>query len=133
MQHASVASTLSACAHNVSQAFEQCIRWACAFYGIVPGVDAIVFKLSTDFAITKLSGDERRQLLSEWQGGLLAFSEAREALRQSGIATLDDEEAKEEISQDQQDAIDLDKKNGLGPDGKPLEKPAEEEEEEEAA
>lgn len=123
MEAASVASVLSSCAHNVSQAIEQAIRWACAFYGIEPGVDDIVFTLSTDFAIMKLSTEERKQLLAEWQGGSITWGEYRSQLRQSGIATLDDEEAKEEIEGDQQRQIDLDAENGLGPDGKPLPKP----------
>lgn len=129
MEAASVASTLSACAHNVSQAFEQCIRWACAFYGIEPGVDDIVFTLSTDFAIMKMTTEERNTLLAEWQGGGITWGEYRSQLRQSGIATLDDEEAKEEIEGDQQRQIDLDKENGLGPDGKPIVKDDNEDEE----
>lgn len=130
MEAASVSSVLSSCARNVSQAFEHCVRWACAFYGIEPGVDEIVFALSTDFAIMKMSTEERRVLMEEWQGGGISWSEYRNALRQSGVAILDDEEAKEEIEGDQQRQIDLDKENGLGPDGKPI-KTAEEEEEEE--
>lgn len=117
MEAASVASVLASCAHNVSQAFEQCIKWACAFYGIEPGVDDIVFALSTDFAIMKMTTEERQMLLSEWQGGSITWGEYRAQLRQSGIATLDDEEAKEEIEGDQQRQIDLDAENGLNPDG----------------
>lgn len=117
MAAASVASVLSACAHNVSQAMEQCIKWACAFYGIVPGVDDVVFALSTDFAIMKMTTEERKTLMAEWQGGGITWGEYRAQLRQSGIATLDDDEAKEEIEGDQQRQIDLDAENGLNPDG----------------
>jgi len=67
----------------------------------------LIFKLSTDFAIAKMSPEERKALLAEWQGGILSFSETREQFRQSGIATLDDKQAKAEIEQDQEAAIDL--------------------------
>lgn len=124
MESATVASVLASCAHNVSQGFEESIRWACLFYGIVPPVDGIVFALSTDFAIMKLSTEERKTLLAEWQGGSITWGEYRSQLRQSGIATLDDDEAREEIEGDQQRQIDLDAENGLGPDGKPIVDPA---------
>lgn len=107
MERAVIASVLSSCAHNVSQAFESAMLTAASFSGVDVNADKIVFQLSTDFAITKLSGDERRQMLAEWQGGLLSFSEARAQLRQSGIASLDDEVARAEIDKDQESAIDL--------------------------
>lgn len=108
MESAVVVSTLATCAHNVSQAFESALVSAAGFTNNAAAKDKIIFQLSTDFAIQKLSADERRQLLAEWTGGLLAFSEARGALRASGIATLDDEEAREEISTDEEARIDLD-------------------------
>lgn len=132
MEHASVASTLSACAGNVSAAFVQAIKWACRFYGIEPEVDEIVYQLSTDFAIQKMTPEERKTLMAEWQGGLVSFTEARSQLRQSGIATLDDEEAKKEIENDKAAAIDLDAEVETDDDGnvvldaqgQPVKKPA---------
>ncbi len=116
MEAASVASILSTCASNVSAAFEMALRWACEFYG-VDGTD-VIFRLSTDFAITKLSTGERTQLVQEWSGGLITFSEARAQLRQSGIATMDDDEAKAEIEGDAQSAVDLDGEYEVDADGK---------------
>lgn len=107
MENTIVVSTLTSCARNVSQAIENALIAAAQFATANVDPDKIIFNLSTDFAIAKLSPDERRQLLAEWTGGLLAFSEARSQLRQSGIATLDDEEAAAEIDLDQQKAIDL--------------------------
>lgn len=107
MERAVIASVLSSCARNVSQAFEAAMITAASFSGVEVNANKIVFQLSTDFAISKLSPDERRQILAEWQGGLLAFSEARNQLRQSGIANLDDEVARSEIEKDQESAIDL--------------------------
>jgi len=120
MEAASVASVLSSCAHNVSQAFEQLLKWCCDFYGIEPGVDAIIFKLSTDFAIAKLTTEERRMLMEEWMGGAITWGEYRGQLRQSGVATLDDEEAKDEIEGAAQDKIDLNLSNGMNADGSPV-------------
>ena len=107
MERAVIASVLSSCARNVSQAFESAMLTAASFSGVDVDASKIVFQLSTDFAISKLSPDERRQVLAEWQGGLLSFSEARNQLRQSGIANLDDEVARAEIEKDQESAIDL--------------------------
>ena len=113
MEHAVVASTLATCANNVSQAYELALGAAAQFMGLTKAADnteatkKIVYKLSTDFAISKMTPDERRQLLTEWQGGLVSFSEARSQLRQSGVATLDDTQARSEIEKDQETAIDL--------------------------
>ena len=118
LQTAMVASVLTACATNTSQAMLQCIKWACDFYGFDDAVkEECVYQLSTDFAIQKMSGDERRTLLAEWQAGLISFSEARSGLRQSGVATLDDDEARAEIEEEKKNDIDLNASLGLNPDG----------------
>lgn len=108
MENTVVVSTLTSCARNVSQGIENALIAAAAFANATVDADSIIFQLSTDFAIQKMSPDERRQLLAEWQGGILSFTEARAQLRQSGVATLDDEEAKEEIRGDQEAQLDLD-------------------------
>lgn len=107
MENTVVVSTLSSCARNVSQAFENALIAAAMFAVGTVDKAKLIFKLSTDFAIAKMSPEERKTLLAEWQGGILSFSEAREQLRQSGVATLDDDKAKAEIEKDQADAIDL--------------------------
>lgn len=107
METTIVVSTLSSCARNVSQAYENALIAASQFAIGEVNKDEIIFKLSTDFAIAKMSPEDRKALLAEWQGGLLSFTEAREQLRQSGIATLDDKDAQEEIAKDQEAAIDL--------------------------
>lgn len=110
MENAVIASTLTSCARNVSQAFESALLTAASFSGVEVNADKLKFQLSTDFAIAKLSPEDRQQLLSEWQGGLVSFSEARGQLRQSGIASLDDEVARAEIDKDMEASIDLDAK-----------------------
>lgn len=128
METTVVVSTLTSCARNVSQAFENALIAAAQFASASVNPDKIIFNLSTDFAIAKISADERRQLLAEWQGGILSFTEARAQLRQSGIASLDDAVAKSEIDKDQESAIDLAKQEFEATGGG---KPGEEEEVEE--
>lgn len=105
MERAQVESVLVQCAKNTAAAIQKCLRWAALFYGENP--DAISFELSTDFAINKLTPEERKALIAEYQGGLLSFTEARNALRQSGIAYLEDEKAKAEIDAEAQTRIDM--------------------------
>lgn len=99
MENAAESSVLASAAKNVAAAFTQCLRWASTFYGAF-NTDTIWLTLSTDFAILRLSPEERQQLISEWQAGAISFMEMRDALRQSGVATLDDEEAKAQIEEE---------------------------------
>lgn len=108
METTVVVSTLTSCARNVSQAVEAALIAAAQFASPNPDPNTILFQLSTDFAIQKMDPQERQQLLAEWQGGAISFTELRGQLRQSGIATLDDKEAKEEIEGDAADQLDLD-------------------------
>lgn len=111
MEATVIASTLTSCARNVSQAFEAALMAAASFSGAAVDADKLKFQLSTDFAIAKLSPEDRQQLIAEFQGGLVSFTEARAQLRQSGIATLDDEVARKEIETDLENAIDLEKED----------------------
>lgn len=100
MEAATETSVLSSAAYNISSAFTDAVRFATQFfYGIANTEDTWV-TLSTDFAISKMSPQERAELIKEWQAGAISFSEMRDQLRQSGIATLDDEDAKEEIDEE---------------------------------
>src|SRR5690606_26399165 len=115
MESAVIASTLTSCARNVSQAFESALMTAAQFNGTAVNADALKFQLSTDFAIARMAPQDRQQLLSEWQGGLISFTEARSQLRQSGIATLDDKVAQAEIEKEMESRVDLDAANNLDP------------------
>ena len=108
METTVVVSTLTSCARNVSQAVEAALIAAAQFASANPDPDKIVFQLSTDFAIQKMAPQERQQLLAEWQGGAISFTELRSQLRQSGIATLDDDVAKAEIEGEAAEQLDLD-------------------------
>jgi hypothetical protein len=91
-------SVLADVAKNVSAAIKFGLEMCARFSGD-EGAE-IVYELNTDYSIARMSSQERMQTMSEWQSGLLTFSEARAALRKAGVATLDDEEAKDEIEAD---------------------------------
>ena len=91
----SESSILASTARNVSEAIERAFKWAAEFVGINP--ELVSFKLNTDFEISKLKSDERRQLVEEWQKGLLTFEEARAVMTKAGLATEDSQIAKQKI------------------------------------
>lgn len=115
MEATVIASTLTSCARNVSQAFEAALLTAAQFNGTQVDADKLKFQLSTDFAIAKMSSQERQQLLLEWQGGGISWTEYRAQLRQSGIATEDDKVAKAAIDKELESAVDLDKDESGNP------------------
>lgn len=91
-------SILSSVAKNVSSALTWGLQVAASFLGVTD--DAIKFELNTDFDIATMTPEERRQLMEEWQGGGITFEEYRANLRKSGIATLDDKEARATIDEE---------------------------------
>jgi hypothetical protein len=101
MDEASEASVLMTCAQNVSKAYTRCLKWCARFVGaVVPETDDVEefgFQLNTDFEITRMTTEKRKQLLSEWQSGAISFTEYRSILRRAGTATQTDEEAVAEI------------------------------------
>lgn len=107
MEQAAENSVLGNCAKNVSAALTATLRWGAEyFYRTTSGLENIWYTLPTDFAISRMSPEERMQLMKEWQGGAISFTEYRDQLRQSGIATLDDEKAKDEMETDPPPALD---------------------------
>ena len=95
LESASETSVLADVAKNVSAALKFGIEICARFAG---DADAeIVYDLNTDYRIARMTPQERAQLISEWQQGAVTFSEMRAGLRKAGAATLDDDEAKDEI------------------------------------
>jgi hypothetical protein len=139
MDNVSETSILGAIAVNVSAAFTQALLWAAQYMGVAvnlekpktskntPPKDAtgdtntIVFEVNTDFDVAMLDPADRAQLMAEYQGGGITWSEYRAQLRQAGIATLDDDAAKQQIDEEQaQQVTALVEKNkamGLDPSG----------------
>lgn len=91
-------SVLADVAKNVSAAIKFGLEMCARFSGD-EGAE-IVYELNTDFSIARMTAPERAQLISEWQSGAISFSEMRAGMRKSGVATLDDDEAKDEIEAD---------------------------------
>lgn len=91
-------SILASAAKNVSAALTWALGVAAVFLGVT--ADGIKFALNTDFDIANMSPQERQQLMAEWQTGGISFSEYRAALRKSGIATLDDKDARTIIDEE---------------------------------
>lgn len=94
----SESSVLSSTARNVSKGFLWALQWCGYFVGVPES--AIKFQLNTDFDLAQMSPAERLQLMKEWQGEAITYSEMRAALRRTGVATLTDEEAMAQIEQD---------------------------------
>lgn len=104
MEEASETSVLATVSKNVSAAIKWGLEWCGIFTGSIKySMDAeargklVVFELNTEFDMAKMTPQERLQLMKEWQGNAITFTEYREILRKAGIATLDDAEAQAEL------------------------------------
>jgi hypothetical protein len=89
-------SVLATIAQNVSDAIEWALKECCLYVGV--DGSKIEFDLNTEFDLQKLTPEERRQTIQEWQAGALAWEEMRGSLRRAGIASLPDDEAKQLIA-----------------------------------
>lgn len=105
LEAASEGSTLSTATKNVSAAFEWALKWAARWVGQADS--GVKFELNTDFDIARMTPDERRSLVEEWQKGAITFEEMRTGLRKAGVATEDDAKAKEKIAKDTAEAMAL--------------------------
>lgn len=95
LEESGQASILSSVTTNVSLAYEVMLGWCAVFAGA--DMDAVAYTLNTDFPAVRMTSEDRAQLMAEWQGQGISFTEYRDALRKAGVATQDDETAKEEI------------------------------------
>lgn len=94
-------STLVSVAKNVSAAVKFGLQICARFVGDENA--EIVYELNTDYKIARMTPQERAQVISEWQQGAITFGEMRAVLRKSGVATLDDDEAREAIDSEMPD------------------------------
>lgn len=104
-QNASETSILASAARNVSTAFQVALGWAGETFMGISG--EIKYQLHSDLGLSKMTPEQRTALVSEWQAGAITFEEMREALRQAGIATEDDAQAKEKIATDQAESMQM--------------------------
>lgn len=113
IEEAAESSTLATIAGNVSLAFVWALGWAAWYIGVPE--TGIKFEVNKDFDLAKMSPEERKQLIQEWQNEAITFSEMRAGLRRSGVATLTDAEAEKEI----RDAIPLPTQTENNPEPEP--------------
>ena len=94
-------SILSAAANNVSAAYGRCLVWAGMFANEAVTYDPnnLLFELNTEFAVSRMSPAEVKAVLDAYNGKLIVFEEARDKLKQGGIAFMDDDEAKAMIDE----------------------------------
>lgn len=93
-------NTLTSIANNVSDAYTKAVKAAARYIG-ADDTDLVV-TLNTQFNFAKLSPEQRKQLMSEWQGGAITWAEYRQALVENEVATIEDaEDAKATIEQEQ--------------------------------
>lgn len=121
----SSASVLSSTAKNVSAAYQWALEWCGVFVGT--GESGIEFKLNDDFDIARMTPEERAQAIKDWQAGAITWTEMRTAMRKAGVATEDDDKAKQQIASDQVTALALEapfnSPDSLKPGEKPVKKP----------
>lgn len=98
MERTGELSALSVIARNVSLAYTWAMEWCAAFVG--ESEDSVSLELSTDFAVSRLTANDRVQLLRDWQGGGIAWSEYRDILRKAGVKLKDDDDARKEIEEE---------------------------------
>lgn len=85
-------------ANNLSDAYSRAFNYCGQFLGI-KHTPTVVF--NTKFDTNKMTADERRQLIAEWQAGAITFSEMRARLVDDEIAFIEDDElAKSQIDSD---------------------------------
>lgn len=87
-------SALSAAAKNVSACYVRALKMAARMHNVSEEPE---YSLNTDFPASRLTPNERTQLVMEWQAGAITTSEMRAGMRKAGVATLDIEEYKADI------------------------------------
>lgn len=99
----SESSTLSSSTLNVQDAYIWALEIAAMFAGAEGS--AIKFELNTDFDIANLTPEQQKGAVELWQKGAVTFEEMRSVLRKAGTATVDDKKAKEQIANDEAEAL----------------------------
>ncbi|UOL48365.1 putative structural protein [Pseudomonas phage Almagne] len=97
-------STLSSVAKNTSAAYTRAIESALIYAN---GSGKVVVEINTDFELSRMSPQDRQQLLAEWQGGGITWTEYRWNMKRGGVAYQDDAQAKAEIDAEMEQDIKL--------------------------
>lgn len=105
LDDSSKTSIISTVASNVSAGFQFALE-CCAIYQGLPET-GVSFKLNSQFDLTKLTAQDRAQIVKDWQNGAISWSELRSAYRKAGIATEDDAKVKAELENDKAAELEL--------------------------
>lgn len=79
---------LASIAKNVSLGIKYALQYYCDFAGL--SYSDIVFELNTNFGIDKLSPDERKQLMLEWQGNAITYETYFNNMQKGGVISKDE-------------------------------------------
>lgn len=91
-------SVLAMLANNLSDAYSRVLNYCADFLGVN---HECTMALNTKFDSTKMTPQERQQLISEWQAGAITWGEMRARMVDDEIAYIEDDElAKAEIESD---------------------------------
>lgn len=87
-------SVLSSVAKNVGAAYKFAFEWCAYLVGLgdrtaIENDSMITFDLNSEFDLVKLSPEDRKTLMSEWQSGAITDKEYRDSLMRAGVATED--------------------------------------------
>lgn len=124
-------STLSSVAKNTSAAYTRALVSALTYAN---GTGKVLVEINTDFEMSRMTAQDRQQLLLEWQGGGISWTEYRWNMKRGGVAYQEDAKAKQEIEADAEaNGLDLDQVKIDPLTGKPVVPVAEDNRDEEDA
>lgn len=102
-EQAEETSVLSTIAHNISDAYTKALK-CCARYMNFKE-DDLVLTLNTDFGFSKMTPEQRAQLMAEYQGGGITWAEYREKMVESEIAIEENAENALQTIREEQGAM----------------------------
>lgn len=97
-------STLSSVAKNTSSAYMKAFADALTYSN---GSGKIAVEINTDFETSRLSAQDRMQLMADWQGGGITWEEYRWNMRRGGIVFVEDQKARDQIKEELESSINL--------------------------
>jgi Domain of unknown function (DUF4055) len=127
IEEASEVSVLATITKNVAAAYKFALEVCALFTGVVTVAgdaatnikDGIQFDLNTEFALADASPEQISSVIKAWQSEAISFTEMRNKLRKTGVATQDDKTAKAEIQAQALAEVAYNASIGLNPDGTP--------------
>lgn len=95
LDEASRSSILAGVCTNVSEAYKRALNWATKYTGVENKAEGYpqgaTYELNTEFAVNRISPEERAANREDYNAGLIDFEESRDNLKSGGVAYKDDE------------------------------------------